>query len=343
MKLTEFAQAEQQLNELRASNQRLSAQLQKKEFEKDELARAVYQAAKDSISGFTVPRVPTPPARKSRKPEEVAISLLSDLQIGKRTPTYNTDICKQRVEQLAAKIHEITAAKRYAHNINQLRVYLLGDLVEGELVFPSQAHRIDASLYRQVCEAGPRILTGFLRSMLSQFKQVHVVGVIGNHGAVGGRSRKEMHPETNADFMLYRITREILSQESRLTWDLPFTEGERSWYAVDTVLGHRFLLFHGQQMQGGGFAGLPYYGFARAIASWASGVIPGSFEYCVCGHFHNAASIPFNHRVLWVNGTTESDNTWAQEELKSQSLPNQWLLFCGAKHGVTTESRLWLQ
>ena len=80
-------------------------------------------------------------------------------------------------------------------------VLALGDIVEGELIFPGQSHLIDSSLYRQVTVDGPRIMHTFFSILLENFKEVEVYWVIGNHGALGGRSRRDYNPETNADRM----------------------------------------------------------------------------------------------------------------------------------------------
>jgi hypothetical protein len=40
---------------------------------------------------------------------------------------------------------------------------------------------------------------------------------------------------------------------------------------------------------------------------------------------------------LWVNGSTESYNTYALEQLASMGRPCQWLLFAKPGAGVTAE------
>lgn len=60
------------------------------------------------------------------------------------------------------------------------------------------------------------------------------------------------------------------------------------------------------------------------------------FDAAFCGHWHQAARIPFNQRMLYVNGTTESYNTWAQENLKAQGYPSQTLLFVDPEQGRVT-------
>jgi hypothetical protein len=207
------------------------------------------------------------------------------------------------------------------------------------MIFPGQAHLIDASLYRQVMDDGPRILTGFIRRMLSDFEQVHVVGVIGNHGAIGGVSRRDYHPETNADAMLYEVARLILQGEKRLTWASNVSAGERKWYATDSIGDKRFFLFHGDQIKGG-FAGWPWYAFGRKLQGWKD--LYG-FDYSLSGHFHTPVRFKVGQAIHWGNGTTESTNQYAAEMLAAHGVPSQWLLFCHPKRGVSAEYEVFLK
>lgn len=335
---------EKRIEKLKRTNVSLARRLEEAHVLRKDLVEAVYRAANEAAQSLDIGLVDPPPQqRKHAGSSEYALVALSDMQLGKRTSSYNTKVCEQRVRLYGEKIVELTEIQRSNRPIDEARVYMLGDMVEGEMIFPGQAHRIDASLYRQVTVDGPRILVEFLRTLLKHFKKVHVVSVIGNHGRLGKRG--DYHPESNSDLMLYRICKTVFEtmKEPRLTWRIPFTAGERSWYAVDVIGRHRYMLFHGDQMRGGGFAGIPMYGFTRALGAWASGVIPKGFHYALCGHWHSLWSMPVNNRILWVNGSTESDNTWLQEELKARSDPGQWLLFAHPKVGVTSEHRVWLK
>ena len=341
MSLLEDAKGEEAIEDLRRSNQSLLRQLDKAKASRDELVEAVYRAAKDAASALTIPPVPVPSKDKRHGKPEVAVAMLSDWQLGKKTPTYSSEVCEQRVARYAEKVTRLAGIQRADHPVREVRVWLLGDLVEGELIFPGQAHRIDASLYRQVAVDGPRILGGFLRAMLGTFERVHVTAVIGNHGAIGGPVRREMHPESNADTMLYRIVQQVVT-DPRLTWDIADPAGERGWYAIDTIGNLRTLLFHGDQIRGG-FAGFPLYGLAKKVWGWKSGAIGEPFDNAALGHWHTPDSKVLNQTVIWVNGSTESDNTYAQEQLAASGRPCQWLLFVDPEKGrVSAEYRVWL-
>jgi hypothetical protein len=334
--LEDEARALAELEELRAANRRLLAQLERARATKAELVEAVYAAALDAARALVIDPVPPPPAKRRGRPE-VSVLVCSDWQLGKRTPTYDSQVAAKRIELLAAKARRIARLHRAARPVEECHVWLLGDLVEGELIFPGQAHRIDASLYRQVVEIGPRLLAGLLRSLLADFARVHVVGVIGNHGAIGGPYRREMHPESNADLMLYRIAREILAGEPRLTWQLPDVPGERGWWQVDRIGRYSALLVHGDQIRGG-FAGYPWYGLGKRVLGWYAGAVPEAFSEVALGHWHQTGLVTLGRLRAWANGTTESDNTYAAEQMASAGRPEQWLLFVDPAKGRVTAS-----
>lgn len=322
------------VEELKSALRKALRDLDKAKRHKDELVEAVYQAARDGISALTLPPVPKPTADRRKGDAEVAVVLLSDWQLAKITPTYSTEVCERRIEKLADKVEKLAAIQRADHPVREVYCLLLGDLVEGELVFPGQAHLIDASLYRQVVVDGPRILGNFLRRMAATFDKVHVVSVIGNHGAIGGRARRDYHPESNADAMMYRVTQLALEDEKRVVWSPTMTPGERHWYATADIGSKRWFLFHGDQVKGG-FGGIAWYGFQKKLLGWNN--IYG-FHYAVSGHFHTPVSAYYTGGLRhWGNGSTESDNTYAAEQLAASGEPSQWLLFQHPERGVTAE------
>lgn len=324
---------------------------------KAEMVEAVYRGAYDAASALELNPVPKPaPDRRRQGSPEVAVPILADFQLAKVTPEYNSEVCEQRIELLADKVINLTRFHRSATPVRECRVWMLGDIIEGELIFPGQEFLIDASLYEQVCVTGPHIVGNFLRRMLAEFERVHVVGVIGNHGALGGRARRNYHPETNADRMLLRIVASLFESagEKRITFEIPDGGAERNWYAIDDVGGYRAMLFHGDQVRG--HAGIPWYGFDRKVAKWNMGlrdalrIIPGGFDDAYCGHFHQHAHFPIGGpTTVRISGSPESFNTYAQEQLASMGRPSQRLLFVrpglderGIPYGVTSEYQVWL-
>lgn len=338
----------EQVSQLYDTVDRLRRQLDAEKRRTGRLVAAVKEAATEALQGLDLRTTYTPPSRVGRGDPEKALVCLGDLQLGKRTPTYNSKVCEERVQAYAKKVINLTNIQRTDHPVDEARVYVLGDFVEGELVFSHQPHQIDSSLFRQTVVDGPRILGNFIRHLLSSFKHVHVAGVIGNHGVLSGGRHSRHNPETNADRFLYEITRQQFLQEKRVTWNLPFLENERAWYVVDYPFGseathktpqyfpdrHGFLLFHGDQIPGG--ANYSMGTIARHLWGYASGAIPEPFQYAIHGHYHTPRKAVLNNVTLWQNGSTESTNTFAQEKMAAVGKPCQQLLFASPRR-VTAE------
>lgn len=323
-------------NDLRRANLDLLRKLGKAQASKQELVDAVYRAALDAAATMTIPKVTAPAKDKRKGDPEVAICLLADWQAGKVTPEYSSDIAAERVLRYAEKVAKLIELQ--SRPISEARIYLLGDLLEGEEIFPGQAHRIDASLYTQLFQTAG-LLSQVVRRIAAVVPKVKVVGAIGNHGSMGGPVRRSYHPETNFDAMLYNVARMTVRDDPRIEWPETFVAGERAWYATDEVMGKRWFLFHGDQVKSASF-GIPWYGFNKRLLGWSTSVAP--FEFSASGHWHVPVRMQVNAITHWGAGSTESANTFAQEFLASGGQrPSQYLLFAG-EDGVTAEYCVYL-
>jgi len=324
---------------LRSENRRLAKLAEKYKNVKDEAVISVYQAAFDAFSNFELPKIKSPTIKSNKhNTPETAVAVFADWQMGKITPTYNTEVLEKRIELYTEKLLEITEIQRLHHNVDNLHVWLLGDIVEGEEIFAGQSHLIDSGLYRQVGINGPRILSKFLMTALENFKTVHVTGIIGNHGAVGGKMRKSHDPETNMDRLLYKILELMFVKEDRISFNIPDGKGERNWYAVDNIGNYSSLLIHGDQLP----APAQYYGYFKKIMGWKDGAIPQHFDDVFMGHYHQQFKMTIGSSILRVSGSPESSNTYAQEYFSSMSRPCQHLMFVHPEHGITSEYSVWL-
>lgn len=318
-----------QVRLLLRENEQLKAKLLRGQGLEDILINAVQE-----VLGDPAPVPEAPEIDLGVGGEEIAVLHVSDTQIGKRTSSFDHVVAAERLMALGKKTAEITAMRRSAAKIDSLRVYLGGDIVEHENLFGSQPHHISIPLIDQATNHGPAMLEGMLRLLMDHFPKVHVLGVVGNHGRAGhmGGTQAEV---TNWDRVLYRTLRARMGESKRLTWDIPDT-----WYAVDRVYDWGSLVVHGDQIRGG-FGGFPWYGTAKRAWGWIDS-IPRAWDYLWFGHFHTYASAVLNYRTFLANGTLESDNTYAQEQLSAAGWPCQRLAFFNARHGLIADHQVFL-
>lgn len=334
--------AEEQVAYLRAMNQRLYRENQKLKIEKKEQVETIYATVRQHLNENptrTIPRPKTPSTkRKVETKAETACAVLSDWQLGKKTIDYNTDVCETRVADYMSKLQRITDIQRHDHDVPDLRLWVLGDMLEGEMIFPGQAHHIDVSLHTQIMRTAEVLSKKVVTPALENFDKVKFVGISGNHGAIGGRARLDMHPETNADRMIYNIVRMIHEGDKRIEWDIPEGIHEGDFYTIDTIGDKNYLLFHGHQISGSG----SHTAIEKRIKNWAMGAIKEKFDYALMGHFHNPTRLTINNCTAYINGTTESSNGWAVEVMGACGSPCQYLLFAHPDHGVTAEYPIYL-
>lgn len=319
MSITEDAENQDELARVKRELDRVQRQLYEVKHKRADYLATVDQAVRDAIRGQTIAPVPQPRPVSAASPLQ-AVALLSDLQTGKITPDYNSDVAADRVALYAEKI----IAYGKSRGIKVITVAMLGDMVEGVDIFPGQQWLIDSTLYRQLFDTTPVILVEFVRKLLTWFDIVHVEAVQGNHGRIARRG--QFGPEDNADRMVYRIAALMLRDEPRCTFNMADPVGEAAWYKIMNVGEYRALMIHGDQIRGAN--GFPWYGLGKKVHSWASGGLPNNetFQDVFMGHYHQLAAVPLNHRTVWANGSTESYNSFAAETLAAQSTPGQWLL-----------------
>ena len=270
---------------------------------------------------------------------------ISDTQIGKVTASYNSKVAVQRLLDLAEKTIRITEVRRQAANIDEIHVALGGDMVEGEMIFAHQPHLIDQSVYDQALLTTPYALASVIQRLLATFKRVKVFGVVSNHGRTGKKG-DPAHPRSNWDRVVYQTLHHLFfgppdaprkdPELKRLEIIVP---DEFSY--VDRIYDWGLLFVHGHQIRGGGGGGFPYQGTTKKVGGWAD-AIREPWDYLYFGHFHNYTQGTISSRMWFCNGTTESDNDYACEELAVIGFPMQRLQFFSAAHGMIADHPIYL-
>lgn len=92
----------------------------------------VSRISKNLIAGAKLivpsPVIELPVLGETEGDEEQFALLLSDLQVGVTTPTFNFAIFHKRMEALAKNVAKVTALHRRAHPVHILNVFMLGDI-----------------------------------------------------------------------------------------------------------------------------------------------------------------------------------------------------------------------
>lgn len=302
----------------------------------------ILEAVRTALDDYRAPVLPDIKVGAKGKEAEHAVLHLSDTQFGKVTSSYDSAVACERVARFAEIAVKCIERHRSYASVDVAHVYLGGDMIEGELIFPGQAHLIDQSTFDQAVRTCPDACARFILRLAESVKRVHVVCVVGNHGRPASKHAGS-HPRTNWDRVVYETTRNLVNgnlaskaTSRRITWNIA-----DDFYAINNVAGHRHLIVHGDQIRGG-FAGFPWYGVAKRSWGWIDS-IPERWEHLYFGHFHTYTSGTLNGRWFFANGTTESDNEYAREQLSASGETVQRLQFWSRAHGLVADRPIYLR
>jgi len=301
------------------------------------LTDAVITAAKDAV--LALGRGPDPkPAERDRRTKGIESALwhLTDWQGSKVTPSYNSDVMRERVMRFVDKATKITEIQRADHPVKHCTVAFGGDMVEGLFNFPTQPFEIDQTIFGQFVTVS-KLIVDVVESALEVYETVTVVAEWGNHGRIG--SKRDAVPKgDNIDRMCYEMARQLLAGQDRLTWQECPEDIQRL-----EIGNYRALLMHGDEVGRSGFASPSAW--QAAGNRWKAGAYGWDFQDIYLGHYHRHAQEPMPDglgAVYWT-GSTESDNRYARDSLAASGVPSQRLHFIDPERGrVTAAYQVWL-
>lgn len=321
--------------DLRRINADLQNRLRRLRTEKEDLVRAVHDGAKDALLALGAIEPVDPPKPDKRKGRgEVALWHLTDWQGSKVTPSYNSQIMRERVLRFCDKAEKLTNIQRAAHPVKECVVAFGGDQVEGLFNFPSQPFEVDSSLFGQFASVA-RLEAYVVRRALTVYDRVTVVSEWGNHGRVGSK-RAAVPRSDNVDRMVALLAQEIVGNDERLvSWSITDEDIQRI-----EVGNYRALLIHGDEIGRGGQVSINTV--INHAKGWKSGAYDWDFEDIYAGHFHSHRDIELPWGGCYFQtGSPETDNRYARDSMASSSKPSQRLHFIDPVKGrVTAQYRV---
>jgi len=326
-----------EVKELRTALMRLQKKLIQSKQRVDDLVEATHNAAYGAqLTMGAISPVPAPKILSVKGKPEVALWHMTDWQGAKKTPSYNSEIMRDRVLQFAEKAVRITEIQRKDHPVDDVVIMFGGDMVEGLFNFPSQAFEIDATLFEQYVNVS-RLCVDVVRYALANYKKVTVVPEWGNHGRIGSK-RDNVPRSDNFDRMCYELARQLLAGEKRLSWQ----ECPEDIQRVE-IGNYRALLIHGDEVGRNGFASPG--AIVQHANRWRSGSYNWEFRDVYIGHYHTHAEWAMANGLgaVYQTGSTESENRYASVNLAASATPSQRLHFVDPVKGrVTAAYKVWL-
>jgi hypothetical protein len=327
---------DQQVEDLRRALENTQRQLAKQKARTDELVAATQTAAREAVLATGGVKLPARRTRSKKRGAEVALWHLTDWQGAKVTPSYNSQVMRDRVMRFCDKAARLAEIQRADHPVDDLVIMLGGDMIEGLFNFPTQPYEIDATLFGQYVRVS-RLLTEVVQHALHEFSTVRVIGEWGNHGRLG--SKRDAVPRSdNADRMTYELARSLVNTDARVTWEDCPEDIQRV-----EIGNYRALLIHGDEVGRNGFASPST--IVQHVNRWRSGAYPWEFRDVFIGHYHTHAewAMANGEGAVYQTGSTESENRYAGVMLAASAIPSQRVHFVDPEAGRTTaQFKVWV-
>jgi len=338
---------EAQIAELRA----LNAELKRRQTAV--AARELYaQTIAEHAPLLTVPTIERVGRRSdTAKPVHTWGLLVSDIHVGQRTSAEHTgglftqsmELCVDQMHTLASKIERLHYFASKATHIERMYLFVLGDIVEGDGMRPSQHTKIDALVTRQTVQATD-LLSYLIQHLLSFIPEVvvHVVG--GNHdrtsqkagdGGLGELGYEDTYAWLIGAFLERLFTKHVASGRLKLTnW--------ASFFGGEVIYDRRFVFEHGASFptSTGSYGGIGWYPIQNAAGKYAQ-MLDGA-DFVLMGHFHRPAVLPFGRGEQILNGAFPPSTHYVQSSFKTVVMPSQVMFDMHAEHGLCTWQKLTL-
>lgn len=270
--------------------------------------------------------------------EEIPVALLSDIHCGSLIlpdemgglNEFNMAAFRRRLDTYQERIACAIDLHRRENRIRRMLVWMLGDMVEGEVIFDGQAHRIELITVDQLFECASYI-AGWLQGLLATglVEEIHCICIYGNHGRTTHRKgASKLH--SNWDYVLYRHMEAVLADEPRIKWFVP-----KAWFAVVDVLGWRIYGCHGDTVRS--WMQIPFYGIQRHDMRTTTLLqsVGLDYHYQVYGHHHIAATLPRVTGAQIMNGSIVGGSDFSMHQLGTASEPSQTMFGINERLGKT--------
>lgn len=275
-----------------------------------------------------------PPGKKKL---EHANLLLSDHHAGEvviydemqKFNQYDFDVFADRMYYLTNKTIKLTEMFRQNFYIPRLNLYLLGDMVSGDIHW-ELAKTNTAPMMTVVLQCA-LVYAQSILMYLKHFPEIWMIGIVGNHGRTTQKKEYKHTVFNNYDWLLYQILSLLLIdyiKDERIKFVIPPSTG----YVV-THLGWKILCSHGDNIQM--YYRTPYYGIENDSArdqKIRRKLRIDQWDFRVMGHFHQPSDL---RKEVLMNGSLIGPNEYSLNKLKAAEPPCQKFFGLNEKYGIS--------
>lgn len=266
--------------------------------QREDILEAIKEAAKE------IPKIKQVVSKRKKiagKPGITKELLLSDIHFGKKTETFNLDVCKKRLEEVVqATIGEIERDSK-EYNIDEIIVALLGDIIENySMHVLESAKGCEFGNSRQVYEATLNLFKIVILPLNKLGIKMKVVCVTGNHDRDGVNRTYHNPGEENFTYIIYNTIKNFA--EFAGLKNIQFIIPKDPWAVID-VYGNTVLYEHYDNCKNPNRAGL------EGLMTKRASQLNINIDYMRGGHFHDPTS--FKNGRIQINGCLTGNDSFA--------------------------------
>jgi predicted phosphodiesterase len=255
------------------------------------------------------------------------INHIYDEKLGRKIVTYNHEIFLQELDTLYKSIKEIHDILSPTYRLRKLVIFVLGDVVTNDRIFPEQVFEIEKCVGLQMWDS-IGIFSQFFKQLLSVYEEIEIVCVVGNHG----RSNPSHYNEpiqNNFEYHIYRCWQKQFENSKRVKVIVPDTGRY-----IHKVGPWRHLIEHGHNLRG-----YTPNAIQQQVKDMCVNV--GNFDVFHFGHIHELAEKRVSDKVLVKqNGCWIYKDEYAWTKFKNYSIPEQHFFGCNEKRKETWAFKL---
>lgn len=218
IKKAHFPYTDKDLVEIRKfkDTQKYIVKLEKELTEKRLTEEAVLTTIKNAISNVKIPKFKVKKFKAHKKNNMTMELMISDVHYGKKTETFDLQVCKVRMRELTTVFLKELAVAQKDFNVHRIIVGLLGDIIESYTM-----HGIESSMSSefpnsvQVKEAIESLFYDVILPIAQTGIKIEIPAVTGNHDRSETRSTMHNPGETNLSWIIYNAL-DLLIKQSKL-------------------------------------------------------------------------------------------------------------------------------
>lgn len=239
-KLQEIARTKKTSSKNAKENRKIIEELNGKEDILEEIASMIKSLPKQKI------KLPKRIKKKGKKSMTKEL-MLSDIHFGKKTDTFNLEVCRRRLQELTKILIEDIERDSKSYNVERIVIALLGDIVESEMHGVESYRGLEFGLARQMAESINSLFLDVIKPIAMLGAKIDCVAVCGNHDRIDHKRTYSDPGLNNISYTIYKSLELLCSQAGfkNITFHIPVGP-----YVLLDIYGTNVLFEHGDNVKG---------------------------------------------------------------------------------------------